>query len=158
MLQINTFHVISFTPIAPVSPRSFCSCPHNSTLPPPHFYRPIIHTFKPCLYVGLHQSAMPYAYPQRRAIGCTPNTHKTVSNTRCAFCPSTTLNTSISPSHALLSLSPDYADCQPSLPMSQSHISLHAFHGRMLCMYILQVCNMIRCTMQQWHARIQGGR
>ena len=46
-------------------------------------------------------------------------TQKT-TNPHCAFYPSATLHTSISPSSALSS--PYYADYQPPLPMFQSHI------------------------------------
>ena len=54
------------------------------------------------------------------------NTQKTVQVLTSLPIPSETHHTSISPSYVLFS--PGYADSQPSLPMSQSHISTHSGH------------------------------
>ena len=84
--------------------------------PPPHFYKRTPN--HPHSYVSHAQtiSIYPASPPQPRSEhpkGCT-RPHFTSY-------PSETLHTSISPSYALLS--PGSADSQPSLPMSQSHMS-----------------------------------
>ena len=110
-LQPKQFHVIfhTFSSNLPAPAHASHPCHHHHHISTGR--HPIIHTLLLQMSKPSH-SAMPHH------IRHTLNTQKT-TNPNYAFCPSVTLQTSISPSYALLS--PDYPDFQPSLPMSQSH-------------------------------------
>ena len=98
-------------------------CPHISPLPPPHFYRPTpnhLRSYVPHAQTTSIYHASPLLPRSEHPKDCTsPHFTSYLSETH---------HTSISPSCALLS--PGYADSQPSLPMSQSHMSTRSGQTR----------------------------
>ena len=113
-MQTKHFHVIlqTFSSSLPIPPPISHPCHlHISTGRHPVIHTLMLQMSKP------PQSATPH------------HIHHTVhpkdcTNPHCAFYPSATLRTSISPSSALSS--PEYTDFQPSSPMFQSHMSTHS--------------------------------
>ena len=100
--------------------------PHISPLPPPHFYRPTPNHL--CSYAPHAQTTYAQTTSIYHALPLFPHSEhpKDCTSLHFASYPSETHHTSISPSCALLS--PGYADSQPSLPMSQSHMSTRSGH------------------------------
>ena len=99
-------------------------CPHISPLPPPHFCRLTPNHL--CSYVSHAQTTSNYyASP---LLPCSEHPKDCTIKTSLRFLSfrDTQHHTSISPSCALLS--PGYAESRPSLPMSQSHMSMHSGH------------------------------